>query len=114
MNGNGNGLDGVTSKDTPESSSNGNGTGVQQRTQFQYQRAYALSKELRDTLYLYSAEQIQQIREQNALVQRAAATAQSFSEIAASSYDAAQSKVHALSDTMLTELQKVQVRLHFS
>lgn len=62
---------------------------------------------------MYSAEQIQQIREQNALVQRAAATAQSFTELATSSYDAAQVRVHALSDTMLVELQKVQVSSTF-
>ncbi|KAI9062098.1 lipid droplet-associated perilipin protein, partial [Trametes sanguinea] len=76
--------------------------------QFQYQRAYFLTKELRDQLLTYSTEQINQIKTQNALVQRASATAQSISELASSSYGAAQSRVHLLSDNMLSELQKVQ------
>ncbi|KAI0765874.1 lipid droplet-associated perilipin protein [Trametes elegans] len=76
--------------------------------QYQYQRAYFLTKELRDQLYTYSTEQINQIKTQNVLVQRASATAHSLSELASTSYDAAQSRVHALSDTMLAELQKVQ------
>ncbi|KAI0641365.1 lipid droplet-associated perilipin protein [Trametes meyenii] len=76
--------------------------------QYQYQRAYFLTKELRDQLYTYSTEQINQIKTQSVLVQRASATAHSISELASSSYGAAQSRVHTLSDTMLTELQKVQ------
>ena len=44
------------------------------------------------------------------LLQRAQATAQSLSDLASSSYGAAQTRVHALSDTMLSELHKVQVR----
>uniref|UniRef100_A0AAD7TYP4 Lipid droplet-associated perilipin protein n=1 Tax=Trametes cubensis TaxID=1111947 RepID=A0AAD7TYP4_9APHY len=75
---------------------------------FQYQRAYFLTKELRDQVLTYSTEQINQIKTQSVLVQRASATAQSLSELASSSYGAAQSRVHALSDTMLAELQKVQ------
>ncbi|CDO71039.1 hypothetical protein BN946_scf184844.g43 [Trametes cinnabarina] len=76
--------------------------------QFQYQRAYFLTKELRDQLLTYSTEQINQIKAQSALVQRASATAHSLTELASSSYGAAQSRVHALSDTMVAELQKVQ------
>lgn len=79
--------------------------------QFQYQRAYFLTKDLRDQLYTYSTEQINQIKTQSVLVQRASATASSLSELASSSYGAAQSRVHSLSDTMVAELQKVQVRL---
>ncbi|KAI0353920.1 lipid droplet-associated perilipin protein [Trametes cingulata] len=75
---------------------------------YQYQRAYFLSKELRDQLLTYSTEQINQIKAQSVLVQRASATAQSLSDLASSSYGAAQSRVHALSDTMVAELQKVQ------
>ncbi|EIW54800.1 lipid droplet-associated perilipin protein [Trametes versicolor FP-101664 SS1] len=76
--------------------------------QFQYQRAYFLTKDLRDQLYTYSTEQINQIKTQSVLVQRASATASSLSELASSSYGAAQSRVHSLSDTMVAELQKVQ------
>lgn len=35
---------------------------------FQYQRAYKLSKDLKDTLYVYTTEQIKQIQEHNVLV----------------------------------------------
>ena len=76
---------------------------------YQYQRAYDLSKELRDQLYTYSSEQINQIKTQNVVLQRASATAQSLSELASTSYGAAQTRVHALSDNMLSELHKVQV-----
>lgn len=77
---------------------------------FQYQRAYALSRELSDQLLTFSAEQINQIKTQNALVKRATEAAQQVSAVASSSYGAAQEKVHAVSDVMLQELQKVQVR----
>ena len=76
---------------------------------FQYQRAYYLSKELRDQILTYSTEQVNQIKTQNVVIQRASATAQSLSDLASTSYGAAQSRVHALSDTMLSELHKVQV-----
>ncbi|KAI0628605.1 lipid droplet-associated perilipin protein [Trametes polyzona] len=76
--------------------------------QYQYQRAYFLTKELRDQLLTYSTEQINQIKAQSALVQRASATAHALTELASSSYGAAQSRVHTLSDTMVSELQKVQ------
>lgn len=76
---------------------------------YQYQRAYYLSKELRDQILTYSTEQVNQIKAQSVVLQRASATAQSLSELASSSYGAAQSRVHTLSDNMLSELQKVQV-----
>ncbi|KAH9848713.1 lipid droplet-associated perilipin protein [Lenzites betulinus] len=76
--------------------------------QFQYQRAYFLTKDLRDQVLSYSTEQINQIKTQSVLVQRASATAHSLSELASTSYGAAQSRVHTLSDTMVAELQKVQ------
>jgi hypothetical protein len=96
-------------------------------TKFQYQRAYALSRDLRDQLARYSAEQFKQIESQSALVyvnlclsqfvitlispihrNRASLTAHKIIETASSSYALAQSKVHDLSDTMLTELKKIQ------
>jgi hypothetical protein len=89
---------------TPES------TSPTEPPKYQYQRAYALSKDLRDQLYTFSAEQINQIKNQNALVKRATEAAQQVSAVASSSYGAAQEKVHSVSDVMLQELQKVQVR----
>ena len=77
---------------------------------YQYQRAFALSKDLSDQLYTFSAEQINQIKNQNALVKRATEAAQQVTAVASTSYGAAQEKVHTLSDVMLQELQKVQVR----
>ena len=76
---------------------------------YQYQRAYYLSREVSDQLLSYSTEQINQIKAQSVVLQRAQATAQSLTDLASSSYGAAQSRVHALSDTMLSELHKVQV-----
>ena len=76
---------------------------------YQYQRALSLSKDLGDQVYTYSAEQINQLKAQNALVQRAADAAQKVTAVASSSYGAAQEKVHALSDVMLQELHRVQV-----
>ncbi|KAI0726526.1 lipid droplet-associated perilipin protein [Fomitopsis betulina] len=77
-------------------------------TQFQYQRAYALSKGLTDQLRTYSTEQLNQLKTHNALVKRASATAQDLSQIASTSYGTAQTKVHSLSDTMLSELHQVR------
>ena len=76
---------------------------------FQYQRAYALSKDLSEQLLSFSSEQINQIKNQNAYVQRAAEAAHRVSEVASTSYGAAQEKVHAVSDVLLHELHKVQV-----
>lgn len=78
---------------------------------FQYQRAFALSKDLSDQLYSYSAEQVNQIKAQSVLVQKASDAAHKVSEVASTSYGAAQDRVHVLSDTMMQELQKVQVRI---
>jgi len=75
---------------------------------YQYQRVFVLSKELGDQLYSYSAEQINQIKAQNALVQRATEAAQNINAIASTGYGAAQEKVHGMSDVMLQELQRVQ------
>ncbi|THG94296.1 hypothetical protein EW026_g7150 [Hermanssonia centrifuga] len=75
---------------------------------YQYQRAYALSKDLSDQLLSFSTEQINQLKTQNAIVQRATEAAQRVSTVASTSYGAAQEKVHAVSDVMLQELQKVQ------
>lgn len=77
-------------------------------SKFQYQRAYALSRDLREQLARYSVEQFKQIESQNVLVNRASVTAQKIIETASSSYTLAQSKVHELSDTMLAELKKIQ------
>lgn len=77
---------------------------------YQYQRAFALSKDLSDQLVKLSAEQINQIKTQNVLVKRATEAAQQVTTVASSSYGAAQEKVHAVSDIMLQELHKVQVR----
>ncbi|KAI0690802.1 lipid droplet-associated perilipin protein [Cytidiella melzeri] len=75
---------------------------------FQYQRAYALSRDLSGQLLSFSAEQINQIRTQNVYVQRAAEAAHRVSDVASTSYGAAHERVHAVSDVMLQELQKVQ------
>ncbi|RDX51717.1 lipid droplet-associated perilipin protein [Lentinus brumalis] len=75
---------------------------------YQYQRAYKISKELRDQLYTYSSEQINQIKTQNVVLQRASATAHTLTELATNSYGTAQTRVHKLSDKMLSELRKVE------
>ncbi|KZT07021.1 uncharacterized protein LAESUDRAFT_699384 [Laetiporus sulphureus 93-53] len=89
--------------------SDGNGT-VEHApdAKYQYQRAFVLSKELSDQLRTYSTEQINQLKEHNALVKRASETAHDISTLASTSYGTAQTKVHQLSDTMLAELQKIQ------
>lgn len=79
---------------------------------YQYQRAVALSKDLSDQLLTFSTEQINQIKTQNVLVKRATDAAHQVSAVASSSYSAAQEKVHAVSDVMLQELTKVQVRIY--
>ncbi|KAI0788697.1 lipid droplet-associated perilipin protein [Abortiporus biennis] len=79
-----------------------------EQPQYQFQRAFLLSKELGDQIYSYSAEQVNQIKTQNALVQRATEAAQKVNAIASTSYGAAQEKIHGVSDVMLQELQKVQ------
>jgi len=76
--------------------------------QYQYQRAFALSNDLREQLIYFSTDQFKQLEQQSVLVQRATSTAHSISDQASLSIAAAQTKVHALSDTMLQELQRIQ------
>lgn len=82
---------------------------VSEPPKFQYQRAYALSRDLSDQLYTFSTEQINQIRVQNVYVQRASEAAARVTAVASTSYGAAQERVHIVSDAMLQELQRVQV-----
>ncbi|KAI1785951.1 hypothetical protein LXA43DRAFT_1035541 [Ganoderma leucocontextum] len=84
---------------------------VPKDAKFQYQRAYYLSKELSDQLRTYSTEQINLITAQRVIVQSASATAQSVTQLASSSYDAAQVRVHSLSDTMLSELRELRTSI---
>ncbi|KAF9239789.1 hypothetical protein BU15DRAFT_46314 [Melanogaster broomeanus] len=76
--------------------------------QYQYQRAYVLSKDLKDNLYVFSSEHLKQLQQQNVLVQKATETANSIQGLASASITNTQSKIHALSDSMLMELQKLQ------
>jgi len=80
----------------------------QTESQYQYQRAYALSRDLKDQILDYSNAQLQQLQNSSALVQRATETAKSIQNLASTGVNAAQTKVSTLSDTMVTELQKVQ------
>ncbi|KAJ7117692.1 hypothetical protein C8R44DRAFT_626767 [Mycena epipterygia] len=68
-------------------------------TQYQYQRVYVLSKNVTGQLYLYS--------NQTVLVQRASQTADSITALAST----ANSRIHALSDSLLAELQRLQSSL---
>jgi len=77
-------------------------------TQYQYQRAIALSVNLRDEIFVYSNEHFKHIQSQNFLVQRATETAQTITSLASSSIANAQTRIHSLSDKMLVELQKLQ------
>ncbi|KAJ8508261.1 hypothetical protein ONZ45_g9457 [Pleurotus djamor] len=81
-------------------------------SKYQYQRAIALSKTLKDRAYIYSGDQIKHIQTHSALVNTAMGTAQSISDLTTSSLATAQERVHALSNTMLAELQKVQTSAH--
>ncbi|KAF7986386.1 hypothetical protein HWV62_35422 [Athelia sp. TMB] len=76
--------------------------------QYQYQRAYALSRNLTENLYVYSNENLKQLQAQSAIVQRATATAHTITDLATSSLANAQTRIHTLSDSMLAELQRVQ------
>ncbi|KAH9924081.1 lipid droplet-associated perilipin protein [Fomitopsis serialis] len=87
---------------------NGSAEPAHPETKYQYQRAYALSKELTEQLRTYSTEQLNQLKTHNALVKRASGTAHDISTLASTSYGTAQTKVHTLSDTMLTELHQVR------
>ncbi|EIN08172.1 hypothetical protein PUNSTDRAFT_44761 [Punctularia strigosozonata HHB-11173 SS5] len=77
---------------------------------YQYQRAIDLSKNLRDSLYVYSNEHIKQLQSQSVLVQRATATADSITKAASAQYASAHGRVTALSDTMLSELQSIKAQ----
>ncbi|KAI0288354.1 lipid droplet-associated perilipin protein [Russula brevipes] len=77
-------------------------------SKYQYQRAYALSRDLKDQILDYSNAQLQQLQNSSVLVQRATETAKSIQNVASSSVVAAQAKVSTLSDTMVSELQKIQ------
>jgi hypothetical protein len=77
-------------------------------SQYQYQRAYALSRNLTENLVVYSNEHLKQLQTQNVLLQRATQTAHTITDLASSSLANAQTRIHSLSDTMLQELQKLQ------
>ncbi|KAH0835952.1 hypothetical protein J3R83DRAFT_9878 [Lanmaoa asiatica] len=83
-------------------------TSTSSECQYQYQRAYAISKHLRDNVYVYSSEHLKQLQQQNVLVQKAIDTANSIQGLASASITGAQTRIHALSDSMLQELQKLQ------
>jgi len=78
---------------------------------YQYQRALALSKDLKDSLYVKTNEQLKQLQTSNVLVQRATETAQKITTLASSSIQSAQSRIYHLSDTMISDLKKVQSSL---
>ncbi|KAH9998650.1 hypothetical protein BJV77DRAFT_940445 [Russula vinacea] len=80
----------------------------QTESKYQYQRAYALSRELKDQILDYSNTQLHQLQSSSVLVQRATETAKNIQNAASSSVVAAQAKVSTLSDTMVSELQKIQ------
>ncbi|KAI0029234.1 hypothetical protein K488DRAFT_73136 [Vararia minispora EC-137] len=85
-----------------------NGQAASDEAKYQYQRAYLITKDLRDQLYVYSTEQLKQLEQQSVIIQRASQTAQSITQLASSSIDTAQQRVQSLSDTMVQELKKVQ------
>jgi hypothetical protein len=76
--------------------------------QYQYQRLYLLSRDLTENLYFYSNENFKQLQAHNIIVQRAAATAQTITDLASSSLSSAHSRIHALSATLQSELQRLQ------
>ncbi|KAI0252526.1 hypothetical protein BJV78DRAFT_1124606 [Lactifluus subvellereus] len=80
----------------------------QAESKYQYQRAYALSRDLKDLILDYSNTHLHQLQSSSVLVQRATETAKSIQNLASSSVVAAQAKVSTLSDTMVAELQKIQ------
>ncbi|TFK44975.1 hypothetical protein BDQ12DRAFT_642067 [Crucibulum laeve] len=75
---------------------------------YQYQRALALSRTLKDNISVYSNEQLKQLQAQSVLIQRATETAHTITTLATSSLNTAQSRINTLSDNMLAELQKLQ------
>ncbi|KAK7022839.1 hypothetical protein VNI00_016920 [Paramarasmius palmivorus] len=79
---------------------------------YQYQRAYDLSKILRNELQVYSNEQFKELQNHSALVHRATETAHSIVSAANASAAQAQARVQALSDTMITQIHSLQSQLH--
>ncbi|KAK7463005.1 hypothetical protein VKT23_007587 [Stygiomarasmius scandens] len=75
---------------------------------YQYQRAFALSKDLQESLWTISNEQLKELQNHSALVQRASETAQSITAVTTSSISSAQARIHTLSDNMLHELKNLQ------
>ncbi|KAF9269560.1 lipid droplet-associated perilipin protein [Marasmius fiardii PR-910] len=81
------------------------------RSQYQYQRALSLSKTLKDEIQLYSNQQFKDLQNHSALVHRSVETAQAVVSAANSSVALAQAHVHALSDNMIAQVQKLQCQL---
>ncbi|KAI3616326.1 lipid droplet-associated perilipin protein [Moniliophthora roreri] len=92
---------------TPSSES-----GSDSQVKYQYQRVYDLSKVLRNELQVYSNEQLKELQNHSALVHRATETAHSLVSAANSSVVQAQARVQALSDTMISQIHKLQGQLH--
>ncbi|KAH8979835.1 hypothetical protein EDB92DRAFT_1902533 [Lactarius akahatsu] len=83
----------------------------QTESQYQYQRAYALSRDLKDQIFGYSNTQLQELQNSSVLVPLANVPLKppkNIQNLASSGVVAAQAKVSTLSETMVTELQKVQ------
>ncbi|ETW77802.1 hypothetical protein HETIRDRAFT_453922 [Heterobasidion irregulare TC 32-1] len=99
---------GPSASDSSDSASSSSASTAADDAKYQYQRAYALSLDLKDQLYVYSNDQLAHLQAQSALVQKATQTAHSLSVLAASSAHAVQTRAHALSETMLQELHRVQ------
>ncbi|GLB42203.1 hypothetical protein LshimejAT787_1102180 [Lyophyllum shimeji] len=75
---------------------------------YQYQRALALSKTLKDNMYVYTSESFEHLRNQHALLQKASDTAQSITALASESIASGKNRVTTLSNAMISELQNVQ------
>ncbi|KAJ8082014.1 hypothetical protein PM082_007860 [Marasmius tenuissimus] len=80
--------------------------------QYQYQRALSISKALRNEIQVYSDERIKEFQNHSTLVNRATETAHTVVAAANASVVSAQARVQALSDTMITQVQKLQSQLH--
>ncbi|KDR79852.1 hypothetical protein GALMADRAFT_116362 [Galerina marginata CBS 339.88] len=76
--------------------------------QYQYQRALALSKTLRENLYEYTSDQLKYLQDQSVIAKKASETAISISAVASSSLTSAQERIHLLSNNMLAEINKLQ------
>ncbi|KAG6818811.1 hypothetical protein H0H93_001416 [Arthromyces matolae] len=93
-----------------------NGSDATQSTspdaKYQYQRAIALSKELKDNFFVYSNEQFKTLQAQNVLLQSATNTAHAINNLATTLPESALHQIHALSDNMLSELSKLRTSVH--